>query len=401
MRQLLPPQSQPPPEGASQHISPLWSERTQVQPQDPAYSPVVPLFPAEPRPLVLTQPGAGPAQSAEPRRLAELSAIDVAATALEHDQPTDSENHVDLLQAQFATELPIRSAALLTEVCAQLADRPATSSRVRVRTRTIPHIVVLEVASRLSDVVEDLDRTILLALADEPRGVVCDLSALLEGGEPGAVEELATAGRHVRDWPGIPVVVACPDPRVRSALAADPLGRHLIVTASMLPALSAELSTPTPAMQLLRLAPHQSAPRASRDFVTRTLLDWRLGRVISSASLVVGELVASSLISAGTDIDLSVAWNMGALRLTVRDHGPDLTRQRRSHPDMYGRPRSVVAGLSRAFGTLPTAEGGNAVWAVLNVPPQRGSTSRRSSELGTATTTSKLPMFADAPSLAG
>jgi hypothetical protein len=320
---------------------------------------------------------------------------------LEHDQPTDSENHVDLLQAQFATELPIRSAALLTEVCAQLADRPATSSRVRVRTRTIPHIVVLEVASRLSDVVEDLDRTILLALADEPRGVVCDLSALLEGGEPGAVEELATAGRHVRDWPGIPVVVACPDPRVRSALAADPLGRHLIVTASMLPALSAELSTPTPAMQLLRLAPHQSAPRASRDFVTRTLLDWRLGRVISSASLVVGELVASSLISAGTDIDLSVAWNMGALRLTVRDHGPDLTRQRRSHPDMYGRPRSVVAGLSRAFGTLPTAEGGNAVWAVLNVPPQRGSTSRRSSELGTATTTSKLPMFADAPSLAG
>jgi hypothetical protein len=123
MRQQLPPQSQPPPEDASQHISPLWSERTQVQPQDPAYSPVVPLFPAEPRPLVLTQPGAGPAQSAEPPRLAELSAIDVAATALEHDLPTDSEDHVDLLRAQFATKLPTRSVALLTEVCAQLADR--------------------------------------------------------------------------------------------------------------------------------------------------------------------------------------------------------------------------------------------------------------------------------------
>ena len=158
------------------------------------------------------------------------------------------------------------------------------------------------------------------------------------------------------------MVVACPDPQVRSALAAHPLGRHLIVTASMLPALSAALSTPTPAMQRLRLAPHPTAPRASRDFVTRTLLDWKLGRVIPSASLVVGELVASSLISAGTDIDLCVAWNMGALRLTVRDHGPDQTPQRRSHPDLYGRPRSVVAGLSRAFGTLPTAEGGKAVF---------------------------------------
>ena len=46
--------------------------------------------------------------------------------------------------------------------------------------------------------------------------------------------------------PGIPVVVACPDPQVRLALAAHPLDRHLIVTPS-LPALSAALSTPTPA----------------------------------------------------------------------------------------------------------------------------------------------------------
>jgi hypothetical protein len=372
MRQQLSPPSQPPPADASQHISSLWSELTQVQPQDPAYSPVVPRFPAEPRPLVLTQPGAGPAQSAEPRRLAEFSPIDLAATALQNDLPTDSNDRVNLLPAQFATEFPTRSAAHLTEVSAQLADRPATSSRVRVRTHTIPHLVVLEVASRLSDVVEDLDQTIQLALADEPRGVVCDLSALLERGEPGAVEKLATAGRHVSDWPAIPVVVACPDPQVCSELAVHPLGRHLIVTASMLPALSAALSTPTPARQLLRIGPHPTAPRAARDFVTRTLLDWKLGRAIPSASLVVGELVASSLMSAGTDIELSVVWNMGVLRLSVRDHGPDQTSQRRSHSDLYGRPRSVVAGLSRAFGTLPTAEGGKAVWAVLNVPPQRG-----------------------------
>jgi len=47
-----------------------------------------------------------------------------------------------------------------------------------------------------------------------------------------------------------------------------------------------------------------------------------LGRVISSASLVVSELVTNSTIHAGTDIALSVAWNAGALRLTVRDNSP-------------------------------------------------------------------------------
>ena len=56
-------------------------------------------------------------------------------------------------------------------------------------------VVVLEVAGRLGDVIEDLDRAIQLALADGPRGVVCDLSAVLNGAEPESVDLLATAGR--------------------------------------------------------------------------------------------------------------------------------------------------------------------------------------------------------------
>ena len=78
-------------------------------------------------------------------------------------------------------------------------------------------------AGRLGEIVEDLDRAIQIALADGPRGVVCDLSAVLAGAEPGAVAVLATAGRHVRDWPGIPVAMSCPDPRVRDVLRAHPL----------------------------------------------------------------------------------------------------------------------------------------------------------------------------------
>ena len=128
---------------------------------------------------------------------------------------------------------------------AQRADRSAAGLRLlRVRTHVVGDVVVLEVAGRLSDVVEDLDLAIQLALADGPRGVACDLSAVFEGAQPGAVEVLATAGRHVRDWPAIPVAVACPDPRVRAALAAHPLGGHLIVTTSVLSAVAAVLATP-------------------------------------------------------------------------------------------------------------------------------------------------------------
>ena len=53
------------------------------------------------------------------------------------------------------------------------------------------------------------------------------------------------------------------------------------------------------------------------------------------------------------------------MRLTVRDNSPDLPRARYTHFDLYGSRVSAVAGISRAFGVLPTADGGKVVWAVL------------------------------------
>jgi hypothetical protein len=245
--------------------------------------------------------------------------------------------------------------------------RHPAGGRNGINTRAIGQVVVLEVAGPLGEVVEDLDQAIQVALVDGPRGVVCDLSAVPEDAAPGAVEWLAMAGRHVRHWPGIPVAVACPNPRLREALSNHPLGRHLIVTASVAPLLSAVLATPIPDVECLALTPHPTAPRASRDFVARALQGWGLGPMVPAASLVASELVTNSTIHAGTAIELSVAWNLGLLRLTVRDHSPDLPRQQ--YPqfgDVHGRGLSVVAALSRDFGVLPTADGGKLVWAVLN-----------------------------------
>jgi putative serine protease PepD len=82
MMQLPPPQSPPQPEGGSAHTAPLWYEQTQAQPQYPAHPPVFPQAPAEPRQTAFTQPGAELAQSAKPRRLAELGVIAVLAAVL-------------------------------------------------------------------------------------------------------------------------------------------------------------------------------------------------------------------------------------------------------------------------------------------------------------------------------
>ena len=165
----------------------------------------------------------------------------------------------------------------------------------------------------------------------------------------------------------IPLAVSCPDPRFLKTLQAHPLGRHLIVAESLFSAMSAVLATPVVAVESLRLAPHPTAPRASRNFITRTLLDWQLNHVIPFASLVVSELVASA-INAGTDIELSIAWRLGALRLSVQDRDPAQLRQHLAAPDLSGRGRTVVAGLSRAFGVLPSANTGRVLWAVLDAP---------------------------------
>jgi hypothetical protein len=297
-----------------------------------------------------------------------------------------------LVPSQVAAESP-------AELPAQTITQGTASPRVRARKRAIREVAVVEVSGHLSEVVEELDRAVQLALAEGPRGVVCDLSAVFEGADPIAVEVLAMAGRHVRDWPGIPVAVASADPKVREALAAHPLGGQLIVTASLFSAVTAVLATPTLAVEWKRLAPHPTAPRASRDFVTRTLLDWRLARVIPFATLVVSELVASSIVNAGTEIDLSVIWNQGALRLTVRDHGPALPGQPHSGLDLHGRGLSVVAGLSQAFGVLPAADGGKVLWAVLEAHRPQPSARRIRSERANASQES--PVFTDGRGLAG
>jgi Histidine kinase-like ATPase domain len=248
----------------------------------------------------------------------------------------------------------------------QTGSGPSVIPGPVVTGRTVGQVMVLDVRGRLSDVVEGLDLETRLALATGPRGVVCDLSEVVEVGAPGALRALAAAGRHPRDWPGAPVAMAGLDPRAGERLSGKPMGRHLIVTASVQQALSAVLQIACPAVDSLRLAPHPTAPRAARAFVNRTLTDWRLSKHIATTALVVSELVTNAMTHAETDIDLTLSAHRGAIRVAVRDRCPDLPILQQPGLEAHGRGLILVAGLSRAWGLLPTADGGKVVWAVLD-----------------------------------
>lgn len=246
----------------------------------------------------------------------------------------------------------------------------AAAQRSSVDAHAVGQVIVLDVAGPLSDVVEELDQAIRLALAQGPRGVACDMTRVVEVSAPGALRRLASAGRHSRDWPGVPVAVSCLGRRDGQTLSTNLLGGHLMVTASLPPALSAILQAARPAGVTRRLAPHPTAPRAARDLVSRALVDWRLSQQIPDVCLVVSELVTNAMIHAGTDIDVTLAEHRRSVRVAVRDHSHALPVERHGRSDEHGRGLGIVAELASSWGVLPHADGGKVVWAVFDAAPR-------------------------------
>jgi hypothetical protein len=221
---------------------------------------------------------------------------------------------------------------------------------------------------RLADVVGDLRRAVLLALAEEPQAVVCDLSGVVDGSDADARLLVAAAGQQVRDWPALPVAMPCPNVALRRRLRQQPMSEYVLVSTTMRQALAAVGRVAPPITARRQLAPQATASRLARDFVSRTCLDWGLAQGIASACLVVSELVTNGLRHAVADLELALARHGGLLRLSLRQPGAGLSST--DIPDVDnvgGRGLALVDACSRAWGVLPTADGGKVVWAVLDV----------------------------------
>lgn len=225
-------------------------------------------------------------------------------------------------------------------------------------------VAVVAGVGPLEDVVDDLRRAVLLALAEEPRAVVCDLTGVLDGRDADARLLLATMGQQVSDWPAVPLAVSCPDPALRVRLRQQPMSEYVLLHATRAQALAAVGRIAPPITVRLQFAPHATASRLARDFVSRTCLDWGIAQGIASACLVVSELVNNGLGDAVTDMELALARHGGILRLALRTQSGGPSRDLQS---VGGRGLALIAACSRAWGALPTADGGKVVWAVLDV----------------------------------
>jgi hypothetical protein len=225
---------------------------------------------------------------------------------------------------------------------------------------------LLDVHSPYADVATEVDHRIQAALAEGPRGVVCALSGSLAHAPAPALDVLASAGRHMRAWPAVPVVLACPDPRTAALLDGRLDGRELQHASSLLQGWAQVMDTPAPRTAHLRLSPSARAPHGARRFLTRVCHDWGLNHHLDSGALVITELVTNALIHTTSDIEVLLAGDQDRLRIAVRDSDPTPPRTPSVDSDsLTGRGLLLVEALSESSGAMPTNDGGKLVWGVL------------------------------------
>lgn len=197
-----------------------------------------------------------------------------------------------------------------------------------------------------------LRERLLTAVADEPRAVLVDTTALRM---PAPTTLFADVADEVARWPGVPLLVVDPDgvlppgPRV-----------HRTVAAAI-----AAIGDPPPRRLARRKLPNTlGGGRAGRAFVRDCCRRWDVEESrASDAVWVANELVENTIRHTPYPPMLRVELRQGELTVAVEDDDPKPPR-----PDPTARPLHGLAAIHRlanAWGTVPTANGGKVVWAAL------------------------------------
>lgn len=211
-----------------------------------------------------------------------------------------------------------------------------------------------------SEVAEEL----LAQLADEPRVVQCDLTGTTLT-DVRAGEDFAPVGSYLRHWPGTVVMMHAPDPDVRVALSAADLAERVLIHGTWDAAeLRAHRLLPAVQRRSLTLPSRASAPSTAREFVARTLQDWRLHALMTPAGQVAGELVTDAVINVESDLVLSLSRLDNRLRVAVS--GP--TAEPSAAHVLSGCRNHLVDTVAEGWGVIPGYSKGRTVWAVLESP---------------------------------
>lgn len=113
----------------------------------------------------------------------------------------------------------------------------------------------------------------------------------------------------------------------------------------------------------IMLEPHPSSVGRARRWLSRQLEEWDLEDLDYDVSVVLSELVTNAVLHAKTQIELTITYREGALRLEVCDASTVMPAPR-GHvaSSTTGRGLHLVAALATSWGYEPR-ETGKSVWA--------------------------------------
>jgi hypothetical protein len=246
-----------------------------------------------------------------------------------------------------------------------------------VRTRRDGSSAVIDVTGTFPADAGVANTHLLRALSTDPTTVTCDLTGVTGAVDEQVLGELLETGGLLEHWPGTAVVLVTQPSevqRVERLLLARYADRRPVHVSGVAPTRRRPTAHPGTGREAavrpraqIHLEPHTRIGRTARDFVSRTCLDWQLTHVIGAAALVVSELVTNGLARDGAALDVTVSTADGRLLLGVHDgsdQGPGVPTRLPASSRSHGL--HLVAGFSRAWGSLPREGGGTVVWAVLD-----------------------------------
>lgn len=231
-------------------------------------------------------------------------------------------------------------------------------------------LVTLRVSDEGALETKRLRRRVMGLLAEQPRALLCDLSAVTTLPD-GLVDVFHAVARHLTEWPGTPVGLVCPDGRLQRESLED-AGSGRLVLGSTVDVVEGLLAGLAPADHAsMTLEPGLTAPRSARAFVARACLRWQAMSVTGHACLVTSELVTNAVLHADTAVHLTVSHYPGRLRIAVQDGDemrPATAWTSASEPMVTGSGRGLllVSSVCRAWGVYPSDQEGKVVWAVLD-----------------------------------
>jgi anti-anti-sigma factor len=215
----------------------------------------------------------------------------------------------------------------------------------------------------------DLREAVIKAALDEPSVVIVDVNGLSVP-QNSAWSVFTSARWCVSTWPDVPIMLVCPLRQTRRTITACGVARYVPVYATRESALVAvdELSSHGRRRARTRLPTSSGSMHLARTIVADWLTKWDQRRLIPVACTVATVFVENVLAHTDSAPIVIVESYQDSVTIAVEDrsHQP---ATRHEDPDRGAQALSglsIVAALSRAWGSTPTPSG-KTVWALIDL----------------------------------